>query len=451
MNKVQFPEGFIWGAATSAYQVEGSPLSDGAGPTAWHEFSRQRGRTSDGMTGDVACDHYNRYQEDITSMQELGLKAYRFSVGWGRLFPEPGRCNQKALDFYEGLVDRLLSAGIEPWLTVHHFDEPLWLARNGGFVNRGSIDHLVELGALLFKRLGDRVCNWITINEPTIQSICGYLLGVFPPARKLDYTGFLHCLHHLLLAHSRLCRAWDATGRKGKIGLAHSFLAIRPAHADRVRDVETAAFMDELANGAVLDPLFRGNYPSRVLSHMRRFLPAAFEKDLEEERAPGSYVGINYYTVLRYCWSPLVPVLHAKAVNPKDVPRSAMWEIYPAGIYDALLRLKDVYGNPPTFITENGFPLPEQPGRDPLDDGERIDYLAKHVALVAKAIAAGAECRGYFHWSLMDNFEWAYGLSMRFGLVRTDFGTLERQWKKSAFWFQDLVRRNGIHVPAPLS
>lgn len=213
MEKVQFPEGFTWGAATSAYQVEGSPLADGAGPTTWHRFSHMRGRIKDGTTGDVACDHYNRNQEDVGLMRELGLKAYRFSIGWGRLFPEPGRWNQKGMDFYERLVDSLLSAGIEPWLTIWHFDEPLWIAKSGGFVNRDSVDHLVELGIMLFRRLGDRVRKWTTVNEPTIQAICGYVLGVFPPGKKLAYRGDLHCFHHLLLAHARLCKAWEATGR----------------------------------------------------------------------------------------------------------------------------------------------------------------------------------------------------------------------------------------------
>jgi len=231
------------------------------------------------------------------------------------------------------------------------------------------------------------------------------------------------------------------------IGIAHSFLAISPADSDRARDVEAAAFMDELANGSVLDPLLRGGYPPRVLSRMGRFLPRTHEKDLEEIRTPGSYIGINFYTRIRYRWSLFVPVLHSQARDSKDVPRSAMWEIYPEGIYAALLRMKDMYGNPPTFITENGFPLPEQHGRDPLDDLERIDYLAAHISLVGKAIAAGADCRGYFHWSLFDNFEWSLGLSMRFGLLRTDFGTQARQWKKSALWFQDLVRSNRMEVP----
>jgi beta-glucosidase len=442
MERIGFPEGFLWGAASAAYQVEGSPLADGAGPTTWHEFSRRKGRIKDGTTGDVACDHYNRVEEDVRIMRSLGLKAYRFSPGWARIFPEPGRLNQRGLDFYDRLVDSLLGAGIQPWMTIFHMEEPMWLARLGGFVNRLAVDHLVELGMALFKRLRDRVQDWITINEPSIHAVCGYALGEFPPGRRFDLKGLFHCLHHLLLAHARLCDAWSATIGKGNIGLAHHSVWVSPSDEARERDVQAARFMDEVANRTILDAIFRGTIPGSVLSRLRRFFPRSLEQDLPQMKRPGTYVGINYYTRVAYRWSPFVPFSHARAHIAPGSKRSAMWEVFPEGIERSLLRLKEDYGNPPSIITENGFPLPDSPGTDPLDDHERIDYLSDHIGRVGKAIAAGADCRGYFHWSLMDNFEWSRGLSMRFGLVRTDFQTQQRRWKKSAQWYRKLIERN---------
>jgi beta-glucosidase len=445
-ERIAFPKGFIWGAASAAYQIEGSPLADGAGPTTWHEFSHRKGRIRDGSTGDVACDHYNRFAEDIEHMRRLGLKAYRFSPGWARIFPEQGRINQRGLDFYDRLVDGLLQSGIQPWLTIFHLEEPLWLARMGGFVKRQSVNHLVELGTVLFRRLGDRVQNWITVNEPTIHAALGYFQGDFPPGRKYALRSLFFCLHHLLLAHARLCDAWAETCGKGNIGLAHHSVWVSPADASRERDVEAAAFMDAAANRTVLDAILRGTYPERALSRLRRFFPRTLERDLPEMRRPGTFVGINYYTRASYRWSRFMPFSHAAEHFAPGLKRSAMWEVFPQGIAGTLQRLRDEYGNPPNIITENGFPLTDLPGRDPLDDPERVAYLADHLALVGKAIASGVDCRGYFHWSLMDNFEWNKGLSVRFGLLRTDFNTQQRSWKKSAFWYRDLIERNWLET-----
>jgi beta-glucosidase len=447
MEMIKFPEGFLWGAASAAYQVEGYPLADGAGPTNWHEFTHRPGTIKDGTNGDIACDHYHRHEEDVRLMREMGLHAYRFSVGWGRIFPEPGRLNQKGIDFYSRLVDLLLDAGIDPWITVFHLEEPLWLSRMGGFTNRASIDHLVELAVRLFTTLGDRVRNWITVNEPTIYAYSGYVVGEFPPGQKFRLRAMLHCCHNLVLAHARICEAWAATGRPGMIGLAHNAVWVDPADQSRPGDVEAAAFMDEAANGSVLGPLLRGCYPERLLEKLHRFFPRTLDSDLSEMKKPGTYVGINYYTRTLYRWSRFMPYLHAKEHLVPGSPRSAMWEVYPKGLYATLVRLKEQYGNPPCIITENGYPLVEAPGRDPLEDGERIEYLQDHLAMVASAISRGVDCRGYFCWSLMDNFEWNWGLSMRFGLLRIDFATQARQWKKSAFWYRDLMQKNGLQLP----
>ncbi len=446
MERIVFPAGFLWGAASSAYQVEGSPLADGAAATNWHEFVHRRGTVKDGTTGDVACDHYRRFATDIRLMRELGLRAYRFSVGWGRVYPEPGRVNGKGIDFYERLVDSLLAAGIEPWVTIFHLEEPAWLARMGGFSHRAAVDHLVRLGTTLFDRLGDRVRNWITINEPTIYSFLGRGTGEFPPGRKGDLFGMARSVHFLLLAHSRLCDAWSAGGRTGMIGLAHHSIVIAPADAARERDRRAAERMDALANRWVLDAILRGSYPRELVRSLGLFLPRGTDRDLAEMGKPGTYVGINYYARNHYRAS-LTPFLRAREVVLPGAEMSAMWEIYPPGIYASLVRLKEEYGNPPCVITENGFPLVEQPGRDPLDDQPRIDYLSAHVAMVGRAIARGCDCRGYFCWSLTDNFEWHHGLRMRFGLLRTDFTTQERAWKKSAGWYRDLVRANQLEAP----
>lgn len=444
--RIPFPPGFLWGAATASYQIEGSPLADGATPSIWHEFAHTPGKIGDGTTGDVACDHYHLYPRDIAAMKELGLNAYRFSIAWPRIFPEPGVINQKGLDFYSRLVDGLLEAGIQPWATIFHWDEPTWLERRGGFLVRESVDHLVEYGTCLLEKLGDRIKNWITINEPSVFSSLGYILGAFPPGRKNDLRGMFRSAHHLLLAHARLCEAFHAVARGGRIGIALAQIWISPKNPESPRDQAAAEFMDQALNRFFMDPLFFGTYPERVLARVTRFLPRGFHDDLPGMKAPLDFVGINYYQRGVYRWAPLQPYTHAREYLDPAAPKSAMWEIYPLGIYRFLLRLRDDYGNPPCYITENGFPLPEVPGRDPLDDPERIAYLSDHIALVGDAIRQGADCRGFFHWTLMDNFEWAYGNTMRFGLLRTDFTTLERQRRASAAWYQRLAERNWIEV-----
>lgn len=442
--RIVFPRGFLWGAATASYQIEGSPLADGATPSIWHEFSHRRGKIRDGTNGDVACDHYRRYAHDIELMKDLGLNAYRFSVSWPRIFPEPGRLNQKGLDFYSRVVDCLLAAGIEPWLTVFHWDEPVWLERLGGFLERQSIDHLVEYGDRLFRSLGDRVKNWISVNEPSIFASLGYILGYFPPGRKNDLSGMFHCAHHLLLAHARLRTAMKSSVTDGRMGMALAQIWISAKDPGNARDSEAADFMDQALNRFFIDPLYRGVYPARVLSKMVRHLPRGFEKDLPDLKGSMDFAGINYYQRAVYRWSPFQPYTRAREHIDPAARRSAMWEIYPSGIYRLLLRLRDEYANPVCYITENGFPLPLTDGRDPLDDPERVAYLRDHISLVGKAIEGGVDCRGYFHWTLMDNFEWAFGHVMRFGLLHTDFATQERRFRKSAFWYKELASNNWL-------
>ena len=446
MTSIAFPRNFLWGAATSACQIEGSPKADGAVPSIWHDFALKKGKIKDGSTPDRACDHYRRYREDVGIMKDLGLNAYRFSIAWPRIFPEPGRINPGGIDFYSRLADALLEAGIRPFATLFHWDAPRWFQEAGGLVRRSSVDALVEYGTAVFKRLGDRIKDWITLNEPSLFAFFGYGLGIWPPGKKNALGSAYRVSHHELLGHARLVEAFHSLVPGGKIGLAHHFVWVCPADRERSRDVEAADFMDDGANRFYMDALYFGRYPEKIVRRMGRFLPRGFEKDFPSMKKPGDFIGINYYTRNIYRHSFLQPFTQAKEIRDPASPYSTMWEIYPQGIYKALLRLRDVYGNPPCYITENGYPLPDAPGTDPLLDTERIAYTSDHLALVGKAIQEGADCRGYFHWSLMDNWEWAHGFSMRFGLVRTDFDTQARTWKASAGWYRDLVGRNRIEI-----
>ncbi|HTP59016.1 MAG TPA: family 1 glycosylhydrolase [Spirochaetia bacterium] len=448
--KYTFPNGFLWGAATSAFQIEGSPLADGATPSTWYEFTRRRGAIADGTNGDVACDHFHRFPEDIRHMKDLGLKAYRLSTGWTRIYPQPGVVNQKGLDFYNRLVDALLAADVTPLLTIFHLEEPLWLARQGGFTRKAAVDHLVELGTTLMRALGDRVKLWCTINEPSLYAYQGYAIAEYPPAHRFDLRGMFHSAHNLLLAHARLSEACRALVSGGMTGLAHYYVDVVPATPASARDVQAASFMDDMANGAVLEPLFHGIYPERVVRRMGCFLPRGFEKDLSLIQGRQTYMGINYYRRNRYQYSFFMPFLHAREHIERSAPHTAMGdEIYPPGIYRALMRMKTDMGNPPCIITENGPPIPDVPGADPLYDAARIAYMADHIAQIGRAIQDGSDCRGYFFWSLLDNFEWSRGLSMRCGLIRTDFTTQKREWKKSAAWYQDFIRRGWLEHHPP--
>jgi beta-glucosidase len=446
MTSIAFPRSFLWGAATSACQIEGSPTADGAAPSVWHDFARKRGKIRDGSNPDISCEHYRRYREDVRHMKELGLKAYRFSIAWPRIFPQKGRLNPKGIDFYSRLVDCLLEAGIRPFATIFHWDAPRWFQEEGGFVRRASVESLLEYGTAVFSRLGDRVKDWISLNEPSVWTVFGYALGAWPPGKKNDLRSLFHASHHQLLAHARLVEAFSSYSAGGRIGLAHHYSWVTPFDAENSRDVEAAAFMDDATNGIYMDSIFHGRYPERIVKRMGRFLPKGFDKDLPSMKKPGDFIGINYYSRDVYKYSFFQPYTRAKGMRDLNSVYNAMWETYPQGIYKTLLRLRDAYGNPPCYISENGYPMKDVPGADPLEDPARISFIADHVSLVGKAIQEGVDCRGYFHWSLLDNWEWAYGFSMRFGLLRNDFATQERSWKKSAYWYRDLIRANAVEV-----
>jgi len=397
MARIAFPPGFTWGAATAAFQNEGSPLADGAGPSIWHEFCRRPGRISDGSTEDPACDHYRRWREDIGLMRDLGLRAYRFSTAWNRLFPEQGRFNPAGFAFYDRLVDGLLAAGIEPWLTLFHWDTPAWLERLGGFAVRASVDHFERLTEAVARRIGDRVKRWITVNEPLVYASLGYGTGVYAPGRRGDLRGMHRAAHHLLVAHSRAAGVLRALVPGAKVGIAQHLRGADPARASRVVDRSAAGFMDAVTNRFSVEPLFLGAYPGEVVRRARRYLPRGFEDEAAAARGTADFLGVNYYAADRFRWAPLQLYTRAKEWTDPERPRNPLgWPIVPDGLGRLLVRVREEYGNPEVVITENGYPSIEEPGKDPLDDPERIAYLADHVAAVGRAVSGGSRCTGFF-------------------------------------------------------
>ena len=441
---IQFPKDFLWGCATSAYQIEGSPLADGAGASVWHRFSHTPGRVQDGDTADVSCDHYRRYESDVDLMHSLGLNAYRFSIAWGRVLPDGiGRINAAGLDFYERLVDRLLSRGIQPMVTLFHWDLPAALDDRGGWLNRDIAKWFAEYADVVFRRLDDRVQYWTTLNEPWVVVDGGYLHGVLAPGHRNVYEAPL-ASHHLLMAHGAAVQAYRATGRN-KIGLV---VNIEPKYPASQADADLAATRraEAYMNRQYLEPALLGTYPEELVEVFGNAWPKWPASDLQLIRQPIDYLGVNYYTrsVVRFdlnAWP-----LKAMPVKQKQHTHTETgWEVFPQGLTDTLLWIRDNYGNPPVYITENGaaFFDPPQVEGSLLEDPLRVDYLRKHITAVYNAIQRGADIRGYFAWSLLDNFEWAYGFSKRFGLVHMNYETLERTMKASAHFYSKVIASNG--------
>jgi beta-glucosidase len=432
---------FLWGAATASYQIEGYPLADGACPSNWHRFAHRKRRVQDGTNGDVACDHYHRWAEDIGHMRQLGLGAYRFSIAWPRVVPEPGRLNPKGLEFYDRLVDGLLEAGIQPFATLFHWDLPAWLEDRGGFTRREAVEHLNFYAEAVFRKLGDRVRHWISLNEPASHALYGYVFGYHAPGRHLRLRSAFAASHYQLLGHARLVRTLRQSGSQGKIGIANHQMWVTPLRPAHFGDVRAARLVDAVANRLYMEPLFLGRYPEEAVRGFGRFLPRGWEKDLAAMREPGDFLGINYYNRVSYRAALLPPLLRGREAPTPGARRSAIWDVDPEGLRVLLARAREEYGNPPVYITENGYPLPERPGADPLEDGERIEYLQSHIDEALRARREGSDLRGFFVWSLLDNFEWQYGNRMRFGLIRVDFGSMQRTWRRSASWYRDLIRQ----------
>jgi beta-glucosidase len=443
---LRFPDQFVWGAAASAYQIEGAWNEDGRGVSIWDTFSHMPGKTHAGETGDVAADHYHRWAEDVRLMADLGLKAYRFSTAWPRILPNgTGEVNPAGLDFYDRLVDALLASGITPYVALYHYDLPQALQDQGGWPNRDIVNHFAEYAHVVAGRLGDRVTHWMTHNEPGVVALAGYYTGEHAPGVQ-DPFAALRAEHHLLLSHGLAVEAIRAAARRPPhIGLALNLAPVHPA-SDSDEDRLVAARYDGLLNRMVLDALLRGRYPDDMLALLGPLLPQISAGDLAQIAAPLDFLGVNYYSRIVVRHDPNVPILQATQVYPTGNEYSAMWEIYPPGIYELLTHIWNEYRpSLDLFVAENGICVPDGLDFDGrVRDERRIRYLRSHLAQVHRAMADGVPVSGYFVWSLTDNFEWAYGYSKRFGLVYVDFNTLTRTLKDSARWYAQVIQENGI-------
>jgi len=443
----RFPPDFLWGAATSAYQIEGSPLADGAGASIWQRFCGTPGLVRDGDTGDVACDHYRRWQEDVALMRSLGLKAYRFSVAWSRVLPEGrGRVNSAGLGFYERLVDELLRQGIEPMLTLYHWDLPSALDDRGGWLNPDSAQWFADYAQVLFRKLDGRVKHWVTLNEPWVVTDGGYLHGALAPGHRNRFEAPI-ASHNLLRAHGAAVQAYRATGQH-RIGLVVNLEPKYPA-TDSAEDRAATARADAYMNRQYLDPVLLGSYPEELRKIFGEAWPEWPAGDLELIRQPLDFIGVNYYTrsVTRadaLSW----PLRAAPVRQPQGTYTETGWEVYPQGLTDTLLWVKRRYGDLPLYVTENGAAFFDPPTTE---DGEvsdplRVAYLRKHIGAVRAAINQGADVRGYFVWSLLDNFEWALGYSKRFGIVHVDYATQQRTPKASAQFYSGVIASHGALI-----
>lgn len=458
MNKfIAFPKDFVWGCAASAYQVEGAWNEDGKGPSVWDTFVHSPEHILNNETGDMAVDHYHRYIKDVALMKKLGLDAYRFSVSWSRIQPTGiGAVNQAGLDFYDRLVDELLKNKIEPYICLFHWDLPQALQDQGGWPNRDTALAFAEYAGVVTGRLSDRVKVWMTHNEPWVAAMAGYFSGELAPGVK-DAQAAFKALHHLLLSHGLAAEAIRAHAKQPvKVGITLNLNPVHPASESK-RDRDAAARMDTILNRATLDPLLKGTTPMQEFA-IGKLLARSLVKpgDLEKIRRL-DLLGINYYTRTVVKYDRKFPVIAGSQIQPEGNEYSGMWEIYPEGVYELLMRIKQDYLTPAAtgmamdhkapeiMITENGIPVPDGLDFDGrVRDERRIRYLRDHLAQVQRAMQAGVPVKGYFHWSLMDNFEWAHGFGQRFGLVYVNFKTQERTIKDSGHWFSEVIKQNGF-------
>ena len=439
-----FPDGFLWGTATAAYQIEGAHDADGKGPSIWDTFSHTPGKIFQDHTGDVACDHYHRYDEDVARMADLGLNAYRFSVSWPRVLPAgTGAPNPKGLDFYNRLVDALLARNLRPFVTLYHWDLPQALEDRGGWGGRDTAAAFGEYAALMGRTLGDRVKDWITLNEPLATVSGGYVFGILAPGKQDPQLAF-QVSHHLNLAHGHAVRALRASVPRAYVGITHVSMPVYPA-SDSEADRQAARRYDGLVNRWYWDPPLRGTYPADIVERLGPLAPHIEDGDLQLLSPPIDFFGHNSYTRAVVKDDPASALLGAAQVPPDGKPQTEMgWEIYPDHLYDALTRITREYGAPEIYITENGAAFNDTVVDGAVDDPQRIDYLRTHLTAAHRAVQAGAHLRGYFCWSLLDNFEWAFGYSKRFGILYVDYPTQQRIVKASARFLSEAARRNGI-------
>lgn len=454
MKSSAFPKGFVWGSATSAYQVEGAWQEDGKGASIWDRFAHTPGRIHDGTNGDVACDHYHRWKDDVALLKELGQRAYRLSVAWPRILPGGrGAVNQKGLDFYSRLTDELLSAGITPFVTLYHWDLPQALQDEGGWPLRATAEAFVEFADVTTRRLGDRVKHWITHNEPWCSGLLGHQIGEQAPGLR-DFRAGLEATHHILLSHGWAVPVIRRNSPGCEVGITLN-LTHGEAASPSAADHEALREFDGYFNRWFLDLVHGRGYPAdKTAEYIRAgHLPPeglVFARD-GDEAAIGvacDFLGINYYS-RHVARSSVVPEHEnhppTNPRGPADQWTDFGWEIYPEGLYRLLMRTWLEYSPRKIYVTENGCSFGDAPGPDGrVRDARRIDFLRRHFLAAHRALEAGAPLAGYFVWSLMDNFEWAHGFRQRFGLVWVDYATQRRIPKDSALWFRDVIAANAV-------
>lgn len=456
MTERRFPPGFIWGTATSSYQIEGATEVGGRGPSIWDTFAKRKGAVKDGLDGSIACDHWHRWPDDVALMKSLGVGAYRLSISWPRVFPtglEKAPLT-KGLDQYERIIDGLLEAGIDPWVTLYHWDLPQGLEDLGGWPDRQLVDHFVRYAEAVVVRMADRVGHWVTHNEPWCTAFLGYGLGVHAPGRT-DMGSSLAAAHHILLSHGRtvpLLR--EILPDTAKIGIT---LNLKTAYAasDSEADQQAARHFDGFFNRWYLDALAGKGYPEDVVERYRQqghfgkdVLPFLRRGDMDEIASPIDFLGVNYYD-RQICRSDVVPEVDNAPRSipepPPEVLTTMGWEVYPDGLYEMLTRLHRDYPQWPIAITENGCAYDTGPGGDgEVHDAERVEFLHGHLDACSRAIADGADLQAYFAWSLMDNFEWQEGYTQRFGIIFVDYDTLERVPKDSYKWYARAIAANAV-------
>ena len=432
----RFPDDFIWAVATSSFQIEGAAREDGKGESIWDRFCTVPGVIADASNGDVACDHYHRWSEDLDLVASLGVNAYRFSVSWPRVRPNgSGAWNNKGVDFYERVVDGLLERGVTPYVTLNHWDLPQELQARGGWADRETVYRFVEYARGIAARLGDRVASITTHNEPWVMSVLGHETGIFAPGVK-DRAVAMQVAHHLMLSHGLALQALRAQGCKARLGIVLNLAPMHPA-TDTPADRVSAQLEDGRLLRWYMDPLFKATYPADVLAYLDADAPQVQAGDMAAIATPMDFLGVNYYS--RGVVS---------AAGPWDTKRSGLpltdmdWEVYPEGLTELLLRLHRDYPVPPLFVTENGAAFKDHLVDGRVADERRIDYISRHLGAIAEAIRQGVSMQGYMVWSLMDNFEWASGFEKRFGIVYVDYASQTRTLKDSALWYRKFWRQH---------
>ncbi|MFL5481199.1 MAG: GH1 family beta-glucosidase [Gemmatimonadaceae bacterium] len=449
-DSYKFPVDFLWGTSTSAYQIEGSPTADGAGPSIWHRFSHTPGNTYMDQTGDVAADHYRRYKEDIALMSELGTNAYRFSIAWGRIIPNgTGAINKRGIDHYSRLVDELLKRNIKPNVTLYHWDLPEALDNRGGWLNRDIADWFCDYAVTLFDALGDRVEMWSTLNEPWVVTDGGYLSGLLAPGHSNLYEAPL-ATHNQLRAHGMAVHRFRSTraGERGKIGIVVNLEPKYPASRSSA-DLQATKRADAYMNRQFLDPVFLGRYPEEMGEIFGEAWPEWSEEDMQLIAEPIDFLGINYYTRKVERFHPDILPLKTKHVPQLNhTYTETHWEVFPEALTQLLLSVTERYGKLPIYITENGaaFYDPPSPINGRIDDPLRIEYYRQHLRAAHDAMRQGVDLRGYYAWSLLDNYEWSLGFSKRFGLVHVDYETQRRTVKASGRYYSEVIRSQGARL-----